>query len=302
MTSFTRCRVGTATGLYDLGSAGDPAFSGETVRALSQYDGSWWALVGEGQVWRQTEGESWTKLSDPPNERAQCLLPDRGTTLVGSGDAHLYRLERDGLQLIEPFENAPSRERWFTPWGGPPAVRSMTRTSDGTLFVNVHVGGILRSDDGDSNWEQIIEIQSDVHQVHYDERSGLLLAASARGLAVSDDRGDSWEFHRDGLHGSYSRAVAVTTKFILASASTGAHTSRAALYRKPIRNNGPFERCTQGLPEWFGDNINTSCLAAMGETVAFGTESGHVFVSEDHGTSWKTLTEELPPVRCLELV
>lgn len=301
MTAVTRCRVGTTQGLHNIGSQEGVAFPGEAVRALAYDDETWWALVGEGETWRHKEGDDWIRVADPPNEPARCLLPVAAEPLIGTDESHIYRVKHGRLQKLKTFENAPSRERWFTPWGGPPAVRSMAAAPDGALYVNVHVGGIMRSDDGGASWRQTIDIKADVHQVHYDEGSGLLLAAAARGLAVSEDRGDNWAFHRGGLHGSYSRAVAVADEFLLASASTGAHTSRAALYRKPLLSDGPFERCTQGLPEWFPDNINTNCLAAMGDTLAFGTDSGQVFVSEDQGASWRMLTEDLPPVRCLAL-
>jgi hypothetical protein len=61
----------------------------------------------------------------------------------------------------------------------------------------------------------------------------------------------------------------------------------------------PFVRCVEGLPEWFPANIDTFCLAAAGTRAAFGTEEGSVFVSDDEGSSWRTVAEGLPPVRCL---
>ena len=100
---------------------------------------------------------------------------------------------------------------------------------------------------------------------------------------MSDDNGDTWEFHRSGLHATYARAVTVAGDTVLVSASTGPRTSRAAVYRKNVRDEGPFERCTEGLPEWIVNNVDTACLAASGSRVAFGTHDGSVFASDDRG-------------------
>src|SRR5439155_872931 len=72
---------------------------------------------------------------------------------------------------------------------------------------------------------------------------------------------------------------------------------RAAVYRKALASNAPFEKCHDGLPEWFGDNVDTACLAARGALVVFGTEDGRVFRSTDGGQRWTLVAENLPAVR-----
>ena len=54
-----------------------------------------------------------------------------------------------------------------------------------------------------------------------------------------------------------------------------------------------FERCRDGLPAWFDDNIDSSCLDAPpdGSVAAFGTSDGRVFASTDMGASWMKTTE-----------
>ena len=60
-----------------------------------------------------------------------------------------------------------------------------------------------------------------------------------------------------------------------------------------------FERCRIGLPEWFSSNIDTYCLSASGQAVAFGTDTGSMFASWDEGESWQEVTTGLAPVRCV---
>lgn len=83
------------------------------------------------------------------------------------------------------------------------------------------------------------------------------------------------------------------------SASTGPSGRRSGVYRCVAGESGPFERCREGLPEWFSDNIDSYCLDAAGSAVAFGTSDGRVFLSTDEGRSWEEAAAGLPPVGCL---
>jgi hypothetical protein len=118
---------------------------------------------------------------------------------------------------------------------------------------------------------------------------------------VSADGGDSWDVGNEGLHGSYCRAVAVAADTVLVTASTGPFTDRAAVYRRSLDGGDPFERCTGGLPEWFPSNIDSHCLAASDSAVAFGTDRGEVWISEDEGRIWERAASDLPAVTCVAM-
>ena len=293
--------VGTEDGLRQLGGDGGVHMAGHQVSALTRDDSGWWAIADGREVWRREADGEWIRAASVENLRANCLLPVVGGVFIGTSDAHLFLVQGGTVKLVVAFDEVEGRDSWFTPWGGPPDVRSISAAASGAFYANVHVGGVVRSGDGGSSWEPTLDIHADVHQVMLHLTSGLVLAASARGLAVSDDDGGSWRFDTEGLHGSYQRAVAVAGGTVLVSASTGPSTSQAAVYRKPLGNDGPFDRCQTGLPEWFPSNIDTFCLAASESTAAFGTHEGSVFVSSDEGESWTTVAEGLPPVQCVAL-
>src|SRR5207249_757493 len=183
---------------------------------------------------------------------ARCLAPHPSGLLIGTSEAHLLRLRQGRLERIERFDEVDGRDEWYTPWGGPPDVRSMSVDDDGTIYVNVHVGGVVRSIDHGETWQPTMDIDMDVHQVlvHPDGR-GWMFAASARGLGISEDRGASWTFLTDGLHATYCRAVAVAGDHVLVSASSGPRGREAAVFRRRLDGSGPFEKCTDGLPAWF---------------------------------------------------
>jgi hypothetical protein len=272
--------------------------AGRAVDALAREGSGWWAIAGErGVVTSQAPGH-WDAVAHVPLA-GTCVAPAPGGLLVGTEGASLFRFTGGGFEPVESFERVEGRGKWYTPWGGPPATRSMSVGPDGAVYVNVHVGGVLRSADEGHSWEPTIDIDTDVHQVLADpSEPARVFAAAAVGLAVTDDGGASWRYETNGLHATYARAVAIADGVVLVSVSRGPGGHQAALYRRPL-GGGSFERCRDGLPEWFESNIDTACLAAEGPVAAFGTEEGSVFLSEDGGATWRLLADDLPAVRSI---
>ncbi|HEX2026485.1 MAG TPA: sialidase family protein [Nitriliruptorales bacterium] len=285
--------VGTTEGLTVVGSGHE--LDGREVSGLAPGPHGWWAVV-DGTLWHGEPGQGWEEVAGLADQPVRCVLAAGGQVLVGTAGAGLHRLEDGGLAPVVGFEQAPTRERWHTPWGGPPDTRSLA-SADGAWYVNVHVGGILRSHDGGATWQPTIDLHTDVHQVEVSDGE-VLAATGVEGLAVSRDRGATWTTHTHGLHASYARAVATADGTVLLSASTGPGGGRGALYRRPLAGDEPFVRCDAG-PGWFSGNIDTHCLAATHATVAFGTATGDVFVSEDGGVRWQPAAAGLARVRCV---
>jgi hypothetical protein len=274
----------TGDGLHEVDGR-DTALEGHQIDALSQDPWGLYVLADGRSVWRRVR-DRWVQVAEIDGPPGRCLLSTEDGELVP----------------VKGFEQIEGRDGWYTPWGGPPDTRSMARDGAGRLHANVHVGGIPRSVDGGEIWEPTIDVDADVHQVvAHPTKPDVVLAACAPGLAVSRDGGDTWDIDREGLHGPYCRAVAVAADHVLVSASTGPFTDRAAVYRRPLDASGPFERCVDGLPEWFPSNVDSHCLVADGTTAALGTGEGEVFRSEDAGASWERVVTDLPPVRALLL-
>jgi hypothetical protein len=299
----SRILVGTERGLRELGNGEGPtreAFVGHTVTALAREGARTWALIEGREVWVE-DGERWQRHASVDGPRATCLAAASTGLLLGTETAHLRWLVGDRLEPVESFERVEGRETWHTPWGDPADVRSLAvDAADGAVYVNVHVGGVVRSRDNGHTWTPTLDIETDVHQVIvHPAREKTVLVAAYDGFGVSRDGGESWEFITTGLHAHYGRAVAVSEGSVLLTASTGPGGRRSALYRKPLDTAAAFERCRQGLPEWFNDNIDTACLAAAGPRVVFGTEDGRVYRSGDGGVSWELAAKGLPAIRCV---
>ena len=299
-----RLLLGTESGLWTLrGDALEPVeeFAAREVTALAR-DGAWtWAVVEGRTLWTAHEGGGWRQHASIDGPAATCLAPTPGGLLVGTEQAHLLRLVNGELSRVESFDTVEGRDGWHTPWGDPADVRSIAVATDGTIHVNVHVGGVARSRDGGVSWTPTVDIEADVHQVlAHPTRPDVVLVAAYEGFGISRDGGDSWEFVTDGMHAHYSRAVAVSGDTVLVSASTGPRGRRSALYRKRLGGDTRFERCHDQLP-WFDDNIDTASLEAAGPVAVFGTEDGRLFRSLDSGKHWELVTKGMPSVRCVSL-
>lgn len=284
--------VGTRVGLVDAETGRTLAWQGREVSALS----GGWIVLDEHQIGNR-DGGSGAMVDGPP---VRCIAGRDGEAWAGTAEAHVFRVGATA-ELVASFERAEGRDEWYTPWGGPPDVRSLAVGADGTVLVNVHVGGILRSTDGGESWRPTIDLHRDVHQV-LAAGAGWALAACADGLAISSDGGATWAVVDDGLPATYCRAVALCGDTVLLSASTGPGGRHSAVYRRPLRGDRPFARCRAGLPEWLDGNVDTFWLAGAGDgTAAFATAGGDVYISADEGTTWQRLATGLPSVRCVVL-
>jgi hypothetical protein len=291
--------IATTDGLHVLGD-GTHHFHGQPVEALSRgTNRSLFIVGGDSVAWRDDDGVVSEQV--PIEAPVNCALEHGRAVLIGATGARLFEHAGGVTVLREDFQTAPGRERWHTPWGGPPDVRSMALDADGaTIYVNVHVGGVLRWRPDDPVWRPTMDINADVHQViAHPTRPGTALAAAAWGLGVSLDHGDSWEWRTGGLHGDYCRAVTVWEDTVLVSASLGSRGREAAVYEGTLAGD-VLTRCTPGLPEWFSTNVNTHCLALDGNRALIGDADGTLFESTDGGSSWR-IAGAFAPIRAVAL-
>ena len=298
--------VGTENGLYSISeNRRILRLPGRSVANLTPaHDGVWWSILDRRVIVRSADAVEWQEIVDIAEVEPACIVAAGESLWIGTSEAHVYHWDGGTLQHIESFADVPGRETWFTPWGGPPETRSLALQPDGTLFANVHVGGIPRTSDHGGTWEPTIDVRADVHQVLvHPDNPRLILAASARGFGVSWDSGEHWDLYRDGVHGHYMSAVAVVGMTAFVTTSTGSSSNaRSALYRIDLNNPGRFEKTDDGLPEWFTGNINTFCLTAENDRIAFGTRAGDLFVACVDGLRWRRVASDLPPIQSVQMM
>lgn len=231
-------------------------------------------------------------------------LPATGTIelLIGTEPPHLYRSQGGPAERIEAFDQLDCREDWYTPWGGPPAVRTLAMTTDGHVYADIHVGSIMHSSDHGRSWKPVTpELNVDVHQVATTPADDDFVAANtANGPWVSFDRGESWQ-HRAGepLRNRYGRAIAVdpnNASRMLVSVSDGPHgyNVHGQLYLTEDAGQ-TWTHISDPFPDQTPVNINTRRLAFSPDGRAWATAAATLYGSDQTGQFQEihTFEEEL---------
>ena len=224
--------------------------------------------------------------------------------LIGTEPAHLYLLE-DGqpARRVEPFDRLAVRDDWYTPWGGPPAVRSLARTGE-DVYADIHVGSIVRSADGGRSWAPVAPgLHPDVHQVAVcpaaPER---VYANTADAVFVSEDRGDSWHHRAAGLPSRYGRAIAVhpdDPDCLLASVSRGPRAEGTGQLFRSGDAGRSWEHAADGFPAATQDNVDTFHVAFDAGGTAWASVEERLYRSGDRGRGWSVAWQAPAPIRAL---
>lgn len=281
VNSLDRLYVASSNGV--IGPTGEvELLHDRNVGSLAMDAAHLWALVDNRELHRvDDQGSRMVATLDAGS--GVCVHVHREVVYIGGDSGSLWRLEEGKLEKLASFTDAPSRNEWYTPWGGPPSVFSMA--DHGTdLYVSVHVGGILATEDGGRTWRPTIDLHDDVHQVAVRENDGTIFAATGmRGLAESRDGGRSWRYHTRGLHGTYLLTVAVGSEGVLVGASSGHSARDGAVY---LFDGGSFVP-VDGLPGHLNGAVGPRRMVADGDHAALIDPRGNVHVSDDGGRQWR---------------
>jgi hypothetical protein len=296
--------VATDDGYHIITSSGDRhrALEGHRVEALSPGpNGTWVAVVDHHEIWQHAADGTWTPLASSEQPLAS-LVTVADVVFAGGAGPQVLRLDGATLRAPGDLDSVPGRDEWH-PVGYPMEVRSITATADGALLANIHVGGIIRSDDRGASWQPTIEVDADVHQVlAHPTRPEIAVAAAAVGLCLSNDGGRSWAVVDEGLHATYGTSVAFDGDDVLVGISDGPFARRSALYRhRGGTAAAPPERVGEGLPEWLAGNVDTRCLAVDSGRIALGDGDGDVWVNTG-AAGWNRVARGLGDITAIAVV
>jgi hypothetical protein len=225
-----------------------------------------------------------------------CIIDENPLDLlIGTTPPYIYRVNEEGpAKRIKTFDDLEVRSQWYTPWGGPAAVRSMASTRDGWVYADIHVGSIMRSPDKGRTWEPVIpSLHKDVHEVSTTPASDRRVYANTYlSVYVSEDNGDSWEHRSEGLNNRYGRGIAVNPEdpdTVLCGVSDGPrgiNVNGQLYYTEDAGRN--WTHVIRGFPESTKKNIDTFHIAYTDKDVAWVTDEESIFISRDRGNTWET--------------
>jgi hypothetical protein len=231
------------------------------------------------------------------------------TAYAGTTPPRLYRTDDSGRSWRElpAFARAPGAENWVYPVApGWPNIRWILAgpADPQTLSVGVEIGGLIRSADGGTTWEdRTSDMNKDVHCVAaHPAAPDVLYTSTPQGPYRTDNGGRSWTHLWRDRSPSYSAQIALHPAqpgTAVVGISRGFRGGDAALYRSTDRGES-WMRVTEERPSLAGTIFKALAFSrTTPQVAAAGTMAGEVWLSEDGGASWRIVASGLPPVRAL---
>ncbi len=271
----------------------------------------------EGLFVSDDRGETWRTPEHPPAETrvlSVVVSPAADHAYAGTEPSNLYRSEDHGRswERLPTLRELPSEPNWsFPPRPWTHHVRTIAPhpVDPDRLAVGIELGGVMRTADGGASWaDHNPQAHSDAHALlTHRDRPDRLYEIAGQGIAVSEDRGESWQRREGGLDRRYAWAGTVDP----------AQPDRwyAAVSRSPFAAHGAGDgggvllRSSDGgawtrIDTWDKTEpelrrMPYALVAREPDEILAGLRGGVMMLSDDAGTSWRRLELELPDVIAL---
>jgi photosystem II stability/assembly factor-like uncharacterized protein len=287
-------------------------------------------------------GASWASLEAVPRHPAGrhrpsvkalwhlAWSPDGRRLYAGIDPAGLFVSDDGGATWhdVPALNDHPTRSAW-EPSRGLFALHSICidRGDPGHLVVAISAGGVYRSVDAGASWmpanagvraehlpERYPLAGHNVHRVVMHPGDGSRLYRQCyNGTYRSDDGGAAWTEITAGLPSDFGYAIAcdpADPDIVLQIPESSSHLratvdGRLRVYRS-TDGGRHWQSASAGLPQQHAYvTVLRDAMAADQEApgrYAFGTSSGHVFLTGDRGERWTLVAEFLPRVLSVRFV
>ncbi len=276
----------------------------------------WVATERTGVLRTDDAGNSWQEKNEGLVYKHALSLARHGLTgtlYAGTEPACIFKSDDlgDSWTELESLRRLRSRKDWTFP--GPPHVAhvrgiGLDANDPAMIFGAVEEGWLVRSNDGGQTWNNIIDgTEFDSHTVTIlPDDSGVIVAASGKGLYRSDDRGQNFDRCDDGIDHPYLINVVVhpDRPTVLFTAGAGAPPPRwrdeggpgAGFYKSDDAGLN-WQQLTGGLPDRIAPAPRSIAVdPADPERIFVGLNDGEIWTSADSGASFSSFAAGLPPV------
>jgi photosystem II stability/assembly factor-like uncharacterized protein len=263
---------------------------------------------GDGLFRSDDAGSTWTPsgLEGSIVKSVSFCAAEPATAYAGTKPPHIFRSDDGGRSWseLESFRNVRGRSIWRQPAERPSTAYvqalACSPTDPDVVVAGMEAGAVVRTTDGGRTWSNHLKGSCrDCHSLHLHpdgqhvyEGGG---AVRKPGVAVSADRGETWERPADGLDLAYGWAVAADPAdpgIVYISLSPGpmkAHSegqAEAGIFRRD--GDGPWQRLGGGLPEPIPD-MPYALITHPGTPgyLLAGLANGDLWETDDHGESWR---------------
>lgn len=249
-----------------------------------------------------------------------------GTLWCGTIPGGLFRSADggDSWDLVRTLWDRPERKEWFGGGADYPGIHSICvdPRDDRHVTVAISCGGVWATTDGGESWEirgsgmraeympperQYDPAIQDPHRVvQCRAQPDALWAQHHNGVFRSRDGGAAWDEIESVAPSVFGFAVAVhpedadTAWFVPARKDEFRIPVEGRVVVARTRDGGAsFDVLTRGLPQRHAYDLTYRHALDVdrdGDRLGFGTTTGSLWISEDAGDAWKTVSEHLPPV------
>jgi hypothetical protein len=248
-----------------------------------------------------------------------------GLLWCGTIPGGLFRSTDRGAswELNRPLWDEPKRQKWFGGGAELPGIHSICVDPRDSKVVRLGIscGGVWMTRDGGKTWashghglradfmppEQ--QFDPNIQDVHRLAQCAALpeqqYIQHHNGIFVSSDDGATWQEAKDVPFSSFGFVAAAHPKdpgtaWFVPGISDQKRVTEGQVVVTRTRDGGrTYETLRRGLPQKSAYDITLRhCLDVdrSGDRVAFGTTTGNLWVSEDQGDSWTSVSHHLPPI------
>lgn len=263
-------------------------------------------------------------------KRVWALAPggaqERGAIWCGTMPGGLFRSDDGGESWVlnRPLWDDPRREAWFGGGADHPGIHSICvdPRDHRHVLIGVSCGGVWRTCDGGVSWEPAgtglraeymppekayePNVQDPHCLVQCRANPDVLWVQHHNGIFRSTDAGATWHEVTGVEPSAFGFAAAVhprdpdTAWFVPAVKDEKRYPAGGRVVVTRTTTGGrSFEVLSRGLPQVHAYDLvfrHALDVDETGSTLAFGSTTGSVWISEDGGESWQTLSTHLPPV------
>jgi hypothetical protein len=252
-----------------------------------------------------------------------------GRLWCGTIPGGLFRSDDSGRSwvLVETLWRHPKRKEWFGGGADLPGIHSVCvdPRDPQKLAVGVSCGGVWMTRDTGVSWEcraagmraaymppeQSLDpnIQDPHRVVQCRTHPECYWAQHHNGIFRSTDGAASWEEIQDVPLSSFGFAVAVhpedpeTAWFVPGVKDEKRIPVDGKVAVTRTRDGGrSFDVLTTGLPQQHAYDLvyrHALDIDRSGECLAFGSTTGSLWISDNQGDTWQSVSEHLPPIYCV---
>jgi len=254
---------------------------------------------------------------------------EAGVLWCGTVPGGLFRSDDrgDSWRMIDSLWSRPERRQWFGGGLDYPGIDSICvdPRDARTVRVAISCGGVWSTRDGGDTWACTADgmradymppdrqgdpnIQDPHYMVQCAGQPDVLWVQHHNGVFRTTDGAKSWHDVPNAAPSVFGFAVAVHPRdpdrawFVPAIKDEKRIPVQGQVVVSRTSDGGKsFEVLRKGLPQEHAYDLTFRHALAVdesGDRLAFGSTTGSLWVSEDQGDSWMTVSTHLPPIYCV---